>query len=129
MIDVDAASLHGVAVANTPTYCIDEVATHALAMTLALTRGLKSYDQAVRAGRWQATAGSPKVVRPAATSVLVIGFGRIGSAVARAPRRSGTACSCTTRSSTTTGSRSMAIGRCRSRAAFGRPTWSASTCR
>jgi D-3-phosphoglycerate dehydrogenase len=83
MIDVEAASLHGVAVANTPAYCIDEVATHTLAMTLALTRGLKSYDQAVRAGRWQATAGSPKVVRPAATSVLVVGFGRIGSAVAR----------------------------------------------
>jgi D-3-phosphoglycerate dehydrogenase len=83
MIDVDAATNQGIAVANTPVYCIDEVATHTIALILSLTRGLNRYDRAVRDGIWRATAGAPKVVRPSATTVLVVGFGRIGAIVAR----------------------------------------------
>lgn len=81
MIDVDAATRRGVAVANTPAYCIEEVATHSIALILGLTRGLHHYDSAVRAGAWEATAVRG-VARPSATSVLVVGLGRIGSSVA-----------------------------------------------
>ena len=83
MIDVDAATERGVLVANTPAYCLDEVATHTLAMILSLGRSLQHYDRAVRAGRWSAVDARPLAVRPAATTVVVVGYGRIGSLVAR----------------------------------------------
>ncbi|NYK12174.1 C-terminal binding protein [Leifsonia naganoensis] len=83
MIDVEAATERGILVANTPAYCLDEVATHTLAMILTLGRGLVSYDRAVRAGRWSAVDARPMGFRPAATSVAVVGYGRIGSLVAR----------------------------------------------
>ncbi|MFF2051431.1 C-terminal binding protein [Leifsonia sp. NPDC058194] len=83
MIDVEAATERGILVANTPAYCLDEVATHTLAMILALGRGLVGYDRAVRAGEWSAVDARPMGFRPAATTVSVIGYGRIGSLVAR----------------------------------------------
>lgn len=83
MIDVDAATERGILVANTPAYCLDEVATHTLAMILALGRGLVAYDRAVRAGAWSAVDARPMGLRPAATTLSVIGYGRIGKLVAR----------------------------------------------
>ena len=83
MIDVDAATARGVAVANTPSYCIEEVASHTVAMIMALSRGLVGYDRAVRSGEWSAVAARPMAVRPSTTTVSVVGFGRIGSMVAR----------------------------------------------
>lgn len=82
MIDVPAATRHGIAVANTPTYCVEEVATHTTAMILALTRGLPAYDSAVRSGTWAATQARPMAARPSASTVLIVGFGRIGSMAA-----------------------------------------------
>ena len=55
MIDVAAATEHGVAVANTPDYCVDEVVAHTLAMALWLLRGLGRFDAAVRSAQWSAT--------------------------------------------------------------------------
>lgn len=83
MIDVDAATRHGIAVANTPTYCIEEVASHTVAMIMALSRGLIQYDHAVRSGHWSAVAAQPMAVRPSSTTIGVVGFGKIGSVVAR----------------------------------------------
>jgi len=82
MIDVEAATTRGIAVANTPSYCVEEVAAHSIAMVMALTRGLPQYDRAMRDGRWKPVAAWPMAVRPSATTVSVIGFGRIGSKVA-----------------------------------------------
>lgn len=84
MVDVAAATARGVAVANTPTYCIEEVASHTVAMILGLGRGLLGYDRQVHEGRWAATDARPAAVRLSATTVAVIGYGRIGSEVARA---------------------------------------------
>lgn len=83
MIDVESATAHGIAVANTPRYCVEEVAVHTVAMALALLRAVPELDRAVRAGRWSAVADSPRVCRPSLTTIAVIGFGRIGSLVAR----------------------------------------------
>jgi D-3-phosphoglycerate dehydrogenase len=82
MIDVAAATLHGVAVANTPEYCVDEVVAHSLAMLLWLVRGLGRFDSALRRGEWGAARTCPQAARPAETVVGVIGLGRIGARVA-----------------------------------------------
>lgn len=86
MIDVEAATARGIAVANTPSYCIEEVAAHTVAMIMAEARGLASYDRAVREGTWRAVDAHPAAVRPSTTTVSVLGFGRIGSLVARSLR-------------------------------------------
>jgi D-3-phosphoglycerate dehydrogenase / 2-oxoglutarate reductase len=82
MVDVAAATRRGVAVANTPDYCIDEVAAHTLAMAMWLVRGLGRFDAAVRDGQWAAAAAYPAAARPADTVIGVVGLGRIGSQVA-----------------------------------------------
>jgi D-3-phosphoglycerate dehydrogenase len=81
MIDVEAATVRGVAVANTPDYCIDEVVCHTLALILDRLRSISALDRAVREGRWAAVADAPTAVRPEATTVAVVGYGRIGSRV------------------------------------------------
>jgi len=89
MIDVAAATRRGVAVANTPDYCVDEVATHTLAMAMWLVRGLGRFDAAVRTGQWAAAAAYPAAARPADTVIGVVGLGRIGSQVAAQARALG----------------------------------------
>ena len=83
MIDVAAATERGVAVANTPDYCVDEVVAHALAMALWLLRGLGRFDAAVRASEWSAVAPYAMACRPSEATIGVVGLGRIGARVAR----------------------------------------------
>ncbi len=82
MIDVEAATARGVAVANTPSYCVEEVASHTLALILCFARGIVAYDQAVRAGSWTPIDSYRAACRPADATVAVIGMGRIGARVA-----------------------------------------------
>ena len=64
-IDLKAAREAGIPVCNVPDYCIDEVADHALALLLALTRKVVSGNQVVRDGKWghPGTKGDIKVLR------------------------------------------------------------------
>jgi D-3-phosphoglycerate dehydrogenase / 2-oxoglutarate reductase len=89
MVDVGAATERGVAVANTPDYCVEEVAAHTLAMALWLLRGLGRYDAAVRRGEWAVAGPSPEPCRPSATTIGVVGLGRIGTQVAGQARSLG----------------------------------------
>ena len=82
MVDLEAASARGVAVANTPDYCVDEVVAHSLAFILGATRGIVQHDRALRAGAWESVASYPTANRPAHQTVAVIGLGRIGGRVA-----------------------------------------------
>ncbi|WP_181788859.1 C-terminal binding protein [Streptomyces phytophilus] len=82
MIDVAAATARGIAVANTPDYCVEEVAAHTIALVLASARRLATLDRAVRAGRWSAAEDAPGAVRPSETTLGIVGFGRIGSRTA-----------------------------------------------
>jgi D-3-phosphoglycerate dehydrogenase / 2-oxoglutarate reductase len=82
MVDLEAATACGVAVANTPDYCIDEVVAHTVAFVLAATRGIVPHDRALRAGGWAPIATYPDAARPADRTVAVVGLGRIGSRVA-----------------------------------------------
>jgi D-3-phosphoglycerate dehydrogenase len=80
-IDVAAAAQRGVRVCNVPDYCIDEMADSTLALLLALLRGVVALDRTVRLGAWDDHAAGP-LSRLRGTRLGVIGFGRIGRAVA-----------------------------------------------
>jgi D-3-phosphoglycerate dehydrogenase len=79
------ARRHGVWVANSPDYGVGEVATHALAMALALVRHLPFYDRDVRAGNWHYTSAG-KLRRPKELTLGIVGVGRIGSRMAEISR-------------------------------------------
>lgn len=81
-IDVPAATARNIWVANVPDYGIDEVSTHAIALALAQVRGLNALFNATRAGGWDGLAVAP-IQRLTTLTLGVLGFGRIGSAVAR----------------------------------------------
>lgn len=82
MIDVDAATARGIAVANTPDYCVEEVASHTIGLILACVRQLAALDRWVRDERWLIVPDGPKPRRPSETTVGIVGLGRIGSRVA-----------------------------------------------
>ncbi|MEO9175469.1 MAG: C-terminal binding protein, partial [Gaiellales bacterium] len=82
MVDVAAADRYGVAVANVPDYCIEEVASHTVALILSGVRDVQALDASVRAGRFAPALDAPLTRRPSATRVVVVGFGRIGRRVA-----------------------------------------------
>ena len=83
-IDLEAAGGAGIPVCNTPDYGTSEVADHAIALMLALTRGIVSFhEHLVRdpvAGFDSALA--PLVRRLRGRTFGVVGFGRIGTATA-----------------------------------------------
>ena len=89
MIDVAAATRHGVVVANTPEYCIDEVVCHSLALILDRARGITAYDRSVREMAWEPVSAYRDAMRPSLATVTVIGYGRIGRRVAAALRAIG----------------------------------------
>lgn len=80
-IDVTACAARGVLVTNVPDYCMEEVSDHALAFALAWTRGLVTFDRAVRAGRWEPAAA--RLRRLCTLQVGIVGLGRIGAVTAR----------------------------------------------
>ena len=80
-LDTAAAADRGVWVCNVPDYCVEEMADSSLALVLALMRGVVALDRSVREGNWDhAVAGPLRTNR--GTQLGVIGFGRIGRALA-----------------------------------------------
>jgi len=87
-VDLEEAGRRGVRVCHVPDYCVDEVADHSLALVLALLRGVVELDRSVRAGRWDwKAAGSLRRAR--GTRLGIVGFGRIGRALAERGRALG----------------------------------------
>jgi D-3-phosphoglycerate dehydrogenase len=80
-IDVAAAHSRGIVVTRVRDYCVDEVATHAVAMGLSLWRRLPGYDAATRRGEWGVRPALP-VRRLTGSRVAVLGRGPIGRTVA-----------------------------------------------
>lgn len=80
-IDVDAATAAGIIVTNNPTYCVDEVAEHAMALLLACARKAAFYDRLVRVGRWEVPPGKP-IFRLAGATLGLVGYGNIARRVA-----------------------------------------------
>lgn len=84
MIDLAAAQAAGVEVRNVPHYCTEEVATHAVAMALALWRRLPQFDALVRDGVWDAASHAGSITRLSQATIGLIGCGRIGTLVGKA---------------------------------------------
>lgn len=80
-IDLDAATQAGIIVTNNPSYCIEEVAEHTMALLLTSARKIAFYDREVRAGRWAVPPGKP-LYRIAARTLGLVGFGNIARQVA-----------------------------------------------
>ena len=80
-VDTDACARHGVWVANSPDYGVGEVATHALALALALVRNIVAYHRDVQAGRWHYLSPGP-VRRASELTLGILGLGRIGKRMA-----------------------------------------------
>ena len=84
-IDTEAASEAGVAVINFPDYATNEVATHAVALLLALQRRLVEADRLARAP-WGDQAWLGEMAPLETLTLGLVGLGRIGRAVGRAHR-------------------------------------------
>lgn len=82
IVDVKAATENGIIVTNVPGYCVSEVADHAMAMFLTMARRIREYDKAVREGKWHWDACGYKIHRIAGMTAGIVGYGRIGSAIA-----------------------------------------------
>jgi D-3-phosphoglycerate dehydrogenase / 2-oxoglutarate reductase len=80
-IDMDAANARGIIVTNVPDYCIDEVSDHALALILALARGVARLDRSVRDGGWSLADG-PVIHRLRGRTLGLVGFGKIARMLA-----------------------------------------------
>ncbi|MFJ8401129.1 NAD(P)-dependent oxidoreductase [Streptomyces microflavus] len=79
-VELAAAARHGVTVTHTPGSNAAAVAEFALAQLLALTRGLRSYDEAAHRGEWLAATAPPKELSE--LTLGIVGPGRIGLALA-----------------------------------------------
>jgi D-3-phosphoglycerate dehydrogenase len=76
-IDTQACAKQGVWVANSPDYGVGEVATHALALALALVRNVVAYHRDIQSGTWHYLSSGP--LRRAGDMTLgIVGLGRIG---------------------------------------------------
>ncbi len=86
-IDVAACARRGVVVGNTPGVLTETTADLAWALLMAAARRLPEGDRYVRAGRWR-TWGPMLLLGPDVhgATIGIVGFGRIGQAVARRAR-------------------------------------------
>jgi D-3-phosphoglycerate dehydrogenase len=81
-IDLDEAGRRNIAVACTVAGNINEVAEHALMLMLAVSRRLTEVDAALRRGEWLMWDRRLQSYNLAGRRLGVVGFGRIGKAVA-----------------------------------------------
>ena len=84
-VDTDACARHGVWVANSPDYGVGEVATHALALALALVRNIVAYHRDIHAGCWHFLS-SGSLRRAGDLTLGLVGLGRIGKRMAHVSR-------------------------------------------
>jgi glyoxylate reductase len=83
-IDVDAATARGIPVGNTPDVLTDTTADLAVALMLGIGRRLVDGDAYVRRGEWRTWEPDQLLGRDLhGATVGIVGFGRIGQAVAR----------------------------------------------
>ena len=83
-VDLEAATRRGIPVGNTPDVLTDATADLAFALLLALARRLPEGERDVREGQWVTFEPDRNLGAEVTGATLgIVGFGRIGQAVAR----------------------------------------------
>lgn len=83
IVDVEAAYEHGMVVTNVPDYCLDEVADHAIAMSMMLIRNIPFYNTKIHQGSYQWQDWRGPIPRLRDSVYGLVGFGRIAQNIAR----------------------------------------------
>jgi D-3-phosphoglycerate dehydrogenase / 2-oxoglutarate reductase len=82
VVDLAAATERSIPVSNCPVYCSEDVAEHALTLTLAVARKIHELISHTRGGGWQYKQAKPiRMFRNSTQGIL--GLGRIGRHLAR----------------------------------------------
>lgn len=81
-VDVEAATEAGIIVGHVPSYCLDEVSSHAIGLLLACVRRIVRTHQKMERGEWDVHRNEP-IWRMAGKTLGLVGFGQIAQTVAR----------------------------------------------
>lgn len=82
-IDIGSATKAGIVVTNVPDYCVEEVATHTIALLLNLVRRINDGDAVMRSGTWSIDTLRP-MTRLSEMTIGLVGYGRIARQVGAA---------------------------------------------
>ena len=80
---MDTATELGIAVTYVPDYCIEEVSDHVLAILHTWNRKISIFDQSVKKNGWGHLGLTMRIMRLKGKTIGIVGFGRIGQAVAK----------------------------------------------
>lgn len=90
-VDVKYAKEKGIHVSNNPNYCVEEVADHAAALILTISRGIVKYNESVKKYKvWQYDAAGEEIYRLATRTLGLVGFGSISRKLAHRIQAFGT---------------------------------------
>ena len=81
-IAVATATELGIAVTYVPDYCVDEVSDHVMALLHAWNRKIVLFDRSVKDHGWGSQPLTMRMMRLRGKTLGIVGFGRIGRAVA-----------------------------------------------
>ena len=79
-VDVAAATAAGIPVCNTPAYCTDEVANHAMTLLMSVARKIHIILPATRGGVWDYNFTKP-ILNFRNKTLGILGLGRVGRAL------------------------------------------------
>lgn len=82
-IDLEEARRRGLLVANTPDVLTNDVADLAIALWIAVSRRILDADRYARSGAWSSQGQFPLAGSASHRSAGIVGFGRIGAAIAK----------------------------------------------
>lgn len=88
-IAVNTATEMGIAVTYVPDYCVDEVSDHVMALLHAWNRKIALFDRSVKERGWGSQPLTMRMMRLRGKAIGIVGFGRIGQAVAAKARAFG----------------------------------------
>lgn len=87
IIDIEAATKHGIMVTNVPAYSTESVAQMVFAHILNITQGVRQHSEEVHKGRWSNSKDfcfwNTPLIELADKNIGIVGFGRTGQATAR----------------------------------------------
>ena len=88
-IAVNTATELGIAVTYVPDYCVDEVSDHVMALLHSWNRRIVLFDRSVKERGWGSQPLTMRMMRLRGKTLGIVGFGRIGQAVAGKARAYG----------------------------------------